>query len=153
MTARENWNVNQGYPWHSNCPFKNNIHFLTDVFHAILTTDLRTSDLRTHIIPTHCSSFWSVSMSKENDTLPSCLVVSHQLSVLTLQGTWTEASSFCSGWCLWQRLSSRSVALLAWGPLPQSPGLPTRAYCTLLQRQSLKSAGSAGKVLRAVERG
>lgn len=138
--------------------------------HSILTTLLRikhilitkvfmkvkrkTSGLRNHTQTLHCSSFWSVSFSKEAGTLQSCPLVLHQLNMLTLnsshsheRGNGTEVSHFHSGCCLWEWLSSHCMTLLTWGHLPESSELPTKANYTLFQRQYLKCAGSRGRLL------
>lgn len=119
---------------------------ITNVFHAILTIDLRLNPHSNHVLQQQlleCLSEqrkWSLSILSYG--LTSIVYIDSPELPVTQMGTWTEAS------CFWQCLSSHSEALLTpqWGPLPKT-------YHALLQRQSLKCAGSSGKVLRAVERG
>lgn len=131
---------------------------ITNVFHASLTIDLRLKSPHSN----HVLQQQLLECLQEQRKLYLAIlfcglnhwnVDSPELPV-TWTRTWTEASRFCSGWCLWQHRSSYGGhPWLLWAHLPRSTALLTKACCTLLQRQSLKCAGSAGKVLRAVERG
>lgn len=91
---------------------------ITDVFHASLTIDLRLKNPHSkHVLQQelleclHEQRKWYLAILSRGLT-PVEYIDSPELPV-TRTGTWTEASCFHSGGCLWQHLSSHGVALLA----------------------------------------